>query len=107
LRFYPSPTLEIYADLVLSFNGEDLKVHIDGNNIIVSAPSIRSGMRFLLKMLDNPYWVRGLEKLDKKLTNLFLTLYLQAGKVRFALIGLEGKRYRLSLLQWLARRRER
>jgi hypothetical protein len=64
-------------------------------------------MRFLLKMLDNPYWVLGLEKLDKKLTNLFLTLYLQAGKVRFALIGLEGKRYRLSLLQWLARRRER
>jgi hypothetical protein len=61
-------------------------------------------MRFLRKMLDNPEWVRGLDELDKKLTNLYLTLYVQTGKVRFALLGLEGKSYRLSLLKWLARR---
>jgi len=107
LGFYLSPPLEIYADLVLSFNGEDFKVLVEGNSIIVSAPSIRQGVRFLLKMLENPYSVHGLDKLDQKLTNLFLTLYFQAGKVRFALIGLEGKRYRLALLQWLARRRQR
>lgn len=104
MRFYPSPPLEIYADLVLSFNGEDCKVHIEGNSIIVAAPSLKAGFRFLRKMLENPEWVRGLDEVDKKLTNLFLTLYLQAGTVRFALLGLEGKSYRKSLLKWLARR---
>jgi hypothetical protein len=105
MTFSPLPPLDIYADLVLSFNGEDLKVHIEGNRMVVSAPSFRSGIRILLKMLDIPDWVRGLDELDKKLTNLFLTLFMQAGKVRFALLGLEGKSYRVSLLKWLARRR--
>jgi hypothetical protein len=62
-------------------------------------------MRFFRKMLQTPELVRGLDELDKKLTNLFLTLYIQAGKVRFALLGLEGKSYRISLLKWLAQRR--
>lgn len=106
MRFYPPPPLDIYADLVLSFDGEDLKVHMEGNSIVISSPSFRSGIRFLLKMLNNPEWVRGLEELDKKLTNLFLTLYVQAGKVRFALLGLEGKSYRVGLLKWLARHRK-
>lgn len=105
MSFNPAPPLDIYADLVLSFNGEDLKVHAEGNRIIVSTPSFRSGMRFLLRMLDNPEWVGGIWELDKKLTNLFLTLYVEAGKFRFALLGLEGKTYRIALLQWLARRR--
>jgi hypothetical protein len=94
VKFYPASPLEIYADLVLSCNGEDLKVHIEGNRIIISTPSFRAGMRALSKMLANPQWVRGIDELDKQLTNLFLTLYLQAGKIRFALLGLEGKSYR-------------
>lgn len=105
MKFYPAPPLEIYADLVLSFNGEDCQVHIEGNSIVVTTSSFRSALRFLGKMSENPDWVRSLDKLDKKLTNLFLTLYVQAGRVRFALLGLEGKSYRLSLLKWLARRR--
>ncbi len=105
MKFYPAPPLEIYADLVLSFNGEDLQVHIEGNSIVVTTSSFRSGLHFVRKMSENPDWVRGLDELDKKLTTLFLTLYVQAGKVRFALLGLEGKSYRLSLLKWLARRR--
>lgn len=64
-------------------------------------------MRALSKMLANPEWVRGIDELDKKLTNLFLTLYVQAGKIRFALLGLEGKSYRKSLLKWLARRQSK
>lgn len=107
MKFYPASPLEIYADLVLSCNGEDLKVHIEGNSIILSAPSFRSGIRTLSKMLDNPHWARGIDELDKKLTNLFLTLYLQAGRIRFALLGLEGKSYRKSLLKWLARRQSK
>jgi hypothetical protein len=105
--FNPSSTLEIYADLVLSLNGEDVKVHVEGKQIVVSTTSFRSGIRFLLKMLENPEWVQGLEQLDKNLTNLFLTLYMQAGRVKFALLGQEGKTYRVALLQWLARRRGR
>jgi hypothetical protein len=105
VRFYPAPPLEIYADLVLSFDGEDCQVHIEGNSIVVTTTSFRSGMRFLRKMSENPEWVKGLEELDKKLTTLFLTLYVQAGRVRFALLGLEGKSYRLSLVKWLMRRR--
>lgn len=104
MKFYPAPPLEIYADLVLSFNGEDCQVHIEGNSIVVTTPSFRSALLFLRKMSENPDWVRSLDELDKKLTNLFLTLYVQAGRVRFALLGLEGKSYRLSLLKWLARR---
>jgi hypothetical protein len=107
VKFYPASPLEIYADLVLSCNGEDLKVHIEGNRIIISAPSFRAGIRALSKMLDNPQWARGIDELDKQLTNLFLTLYLQAGKIRLALLGLEGKSYRKSLLKWLARRRSK
>jgi hypothetical protein len=101
----PAMHFEIYADLVLSLNGEDVKVQIEGKEIVVSTPTFRSGIRFLVRLLDNPDWVRRLEQLDKALTNLFLTLYVQAGKVRFALLGQEGKRYRVVLLQWLARRR--
>jgi hypothetical protein len=104
VKFYPAPPLEIYADLVLSFDGEDLQVHIEGNSIVVTTPSFRTGMHFVRKMSENPEWVRSLDELDKKLTNLFLTLYVQAGKIRFALLGLEGKSYRKSLLKWLARR---
>ena len=107
MGFYPSPPLEIYADLVLSCNGEDLKVHIEGNRIVISAPSFRAGFRALSKMLDNPQWARGIDELDKQLTNLFLTLYLQAGRIRFALLGLKGKSYRKSLLKWLARRQSK
>jgi hypothetical protein len=103
VRFYPAPPLEIYADLVLSFDGEDCQVHIEGNSIVVTTTSFRSGMRFLRKMSENPEWVKGLEELDKKLTTLFLTLYVQAGRVRFALLGLEGKSYRVSLVKWLMR----
>jgi hypothetical protein len=105
VSFNPTPPLDIYADLVLSFNGEDLKVQAEGNRIIASTPSFWSGIRMLRRMSDNPEWVRAIWELDKKLTNLFLTLYVQAGKFRFALLGLEGKSYRLSILQWLPRRR--
>jgi hypothetical protein len=107
VRFSPAPPLDIYADLVLSFNGEDLQVHIEGNSIIVTTPSFGSGLRFFRRMLENPEWVAGIWELDKKLTNLFLTLYVQAGRVRFALLGLEGKSYRISLLQWLVRPRRK
>lgn len=103
MSFNPIPLLDIYADLVLSFNGEDFQVQAEGNRIIVSTPSFRTGMRFLRRMMDNPEWVRGIWELDKKLTTLFLTLYVQFGKFRFALLGHEGKSYRLSILQWLAR----
>lgn len=107
MKFYPASPLEIYADLVLSCNGEDLKVHIEGNRIIISTPSFRAGLRALSKILANPEWARGIDELDKKLTNLFLTLFLQAGRIRFALLGLEGKSYRKSLLKWLARRQSK
>jgi hypothetical protein len=107
VKFYPASPLEIYADLVLSCNGEDLKVHIEGNRIIISTPSFRAGLRALSKILANPEWARGIDELDKQLTNLFLTLFLQAGRIRFALLGLEGKSYRKSLLKWLARRQSK
>lgn len=90
--------LDLYADVAISFNGETLKVQAEGNRIIVAFPTLRAGMKFLRRMLGDPQWAPSLRKIDLHLCNLFMTLYIQAGRVHFGLLGMKANPDILTLL---------
>jgi hypothetical protein len=90
--------LDLYADLSLSFNGESFKVEAEGNKITVIFPSFRGGMKFLLRTLQDPYWAACLRKMDVRLCNLYFTLFVRAGKIHFAFLGMKANANILTFL---------
>lgn len=93
--------LDIFADVALSFNGEDIVIHGEGDRILVGTPTVASGARFLYRMLRQREWMEWLEELDSKLKAFGLSLYFQIGKMSLPLLGVKGKRRYLSSLQQL------
>jgi hypothetical protein len=83
----PIPPVDLYADLAISFNGENFKVQAKDDQLIISYPSLRAALDYLRGLQQDPVWSVNLKKLDMKLCNLFLTLYIQAGSMKFAFLG--------------------
>jgi hypothetical protein len=81
------PPLDLYADLALSLNGENLKIQARDDQIIISFPSFGAAVDYVHGLQQDPVWSVNLRKLDMKLSNLYLTLYIQAGAVKFAFLG--------------------
>lgn len=84
--------IDISAIMVLSINGEDFHLNASKDAIAVATPSFRSGLRTILEIDKHHSILRLGDALDKVFRNQGWTLYAQSGKVRLAILGLNGKR---------------
>ncbi len=99
------PYLDLYADLAVTCNGEQFSLQADQQRLVLTFPSWRAAMRFLWRLLRNPQGAQILRALDTKLCNLYLTLDIQAGRLRFAFLGMRGNPDLLTILLGLLGRR--
>lgn len=92
-------SMYIFANIVLSLNGEDILVKAAKDSITVATPSVRSGLRALIS-IDRHH--RLLEKISVLNTNLAVlgwTVYAKIGMLNLAVLGLKGRRgFLISLL---------
>lgn len=96
-------SLNIYADMILSFNGEDLFIKATKKSIMLSTPSVRSGLRALLSLNEHHKIHEISTELNSALKEFGLTLYAQIGIFRFAVLGSRGGRSFLKALFFFGR----
>lgn len=91
-------SMDIFADMILSLNGEDLFIKASKGKIRVSTPSVRSGLRALLSLDEHHRIVENASRLNTALKNLGWTFYAHIGIFKFAVLGSRGRRGILSTL---------
>lgn len=94
----PIPPLDLYADLAITFNGENFLLQARDDQIIISFPSFAAAMDYVRSLQQDPVWSVNLRKLDMQLCNLYLTLYIQAGVKKFAFLGHKASGNSLTLM---------
>jgi hypothetical protein len=92
------PPLDLYADLALSCNGENFKIQARDDQIIIFFPSLGAAVDYVHGLQEDPVWSINLRKLDMKLSNLYLTLYIQAGAIKFSFLGHKASANTLTFL---------
>ncbi len=93
-------SVDIFADLVISFDGENLNLKAEKDCIVISAPTFRSSIRTMLRLREHN--VR-FGAIDAGLTYLGLSLYIKTGRLSFPLLGVKGNRLLLSTLLFIGR----
>ena len=96
-------SLEIYSDLVLSANGEDIQINADGKDITVEATSMASAVKTFLIVHKEHQFYTGPKDIDVILRRLDLTVYARLGFFRAAVLGAKGKTIWLRLLIFFGR----
>jgi hypothetical protein len=91
-------SLEIFADIVLSSNGEDFSVVASKNSITISMPSLLSGMGNLVFIIGQRRFIEKSRKLDKFLRLFGWTIYLKYGRFKLATLGSKGN---FKLMEWV------
>ena len=91
-------SMEIFADIVLSFNGEDIFIKAANESITMTTPSVRSGLRALLDMDEHHGLSKRANEVNRALTVLGWTLYAHIGILKLGLLGLNAQRGFLSAL---------
>jgi hypothetical protein len=67
-------SMDIFADMILSFNGEDLFIKASKDSITVTTHSVRSGLKTLLSLNRHHRLIKGTAELNKALLDLCWTL---------------------------------
>jgi hypothetical protein len=96
-------SVDIYANIVLSFNGEDMSIDATKDSITITTPSVRSGLRALLNMQEHHRLFNRATELDATLAALGWTLYAHIGIFNIAVLGLKGRRGFLTALIFFGR----
>ena len=96
-------SLGIFADMVLSINGEYVLVKAVKDSITVTTPSVRSGMRALISIDKHHRLLEKIHVLNRIFTNLGWTVYEHMGMLNLAVLGLKGRRRFLRSLLFLGR----
>lgn len=82
--------IEIFADIVLSANGEDISVVASKNAITISMPSLRSSMKNLAFINGQRRFIENSRKFDNLLRLHGWTVYLKYGRFKVATLGSKG-----------------
>lgn len=96
-------SMDIFADMILSFNGEDLFIKASKDSIRVITPSIRSGLRALLSLDEHHRVLENANRLNIALKEIGWTLYAHIGIFKFAVLGSRGRRGILKALFFFSR----
>ena len=94
--------IEIFADMVLSFNGEDLHLIASNNDFTVTPASYRSGLRALLEINKHYNLQRRRNTLNEILIRQGWTIYARSGKLKLAILGLKGRRGLMAALLYFS-----
>lgn len=97
--------LDLYADLAVTCNGEKISLQADQQRLLLTFPTWRAATRFLVRLLRDPRGAKLLRTLDTKLCNLYLTLDVKAGRLRFAFLGMKANPDLLTILLGVLGRR--
>lgn len=95
--------VQVYADMVLSFNGEDLVLSARCASITVTPPSLLSGLRTLNRVNAHHDLARNIKRINAVTAQLGWTLYARIGLFKFALLGTRAKGHTLTSLLLLSR----
>lgn len=95
-------SIDIYADIVLSFNGEDILINASDDTLTISAPSIGSALRTLININEH-YNIEKHGKLDALLKRERWTVYANSGRFKMAILGYNSSSKLLPFLMRLAR----
>ena len=85
-------SIDIFADIVLSFNGEDISVDAIKDTIKVTTPSMRSGLRALLSIEEHYKFFNRANELNAALEKFGWTLYAHIGILNIPILGLKARR---------------
>ena len=96
-------SMYIYANMVLSFDGEDILVKVAKDNITVTTSSVRSGLRALISIDRHHRLLMKISVLNTNLADLGWTVYAQIGVLNLAVLGLKGRRGFLRSLLFFGR----
>ncbi|MGQ9921012.1 MAG: hypothetical protein ACUVRZ_06740 [Desulfobacca sp.] len=99
--------LDLYADLAVTCNGEEFSLQAEQQRLLLTFPTWRAATRFLVRLLRHPQGAKLLRSLDTKLCNLYLTLDVKAGRLRFAFLGMKANADLLTILLGVFGRRTR
>jgi hypothetical protein len=92
------PSVEVYADIVLSINGEDVALTAHQNELTIRPSSIVSGLHVLSILNDNRNLFTLTKSVNKYLEQLGWTIYTKVGIFKLAILGLKGKNITFKLL---------
>ncbi len=90
--------LDLFADLEITLNNQQFKVQAAGDNITLTFPSARAGLGFLRTIIKDPSWAASLRTWDRYLCNMYRTLFVRAGRLHFALLGMKANPDLLTVL---------
>ena len=79
--------MNVFAELVLSFNGEEVEIHAEGDRITVLFASLPQGIRSVRRLLDMKESIERLQRIHSGLNHFGLSLYLKAGRVHAPVLG--------------------
>ena len=96
-------SVDIFANMILSLNGEDIFIKAEKGDIWVTSPSVRSGLRALLNLDGHHGLLKNTTELNTAFINLGYTLYAHLGIFKLALLGLKGRRGTLRALFFFGR----
>lgn len=96
-------SVDIFAKLALSLNGEDMSVDAAENRITVRPSSFRSGLRILTGFGPNFIASEHATQINTALVKLGWTLYAHVGLFTIAIFGLKAKRSSLKALSLFGR----
>lgn len=82
-----SASVDIFANIVLSSNGEDIHINAAGNKLTVIFPSLRSGLCALMMMNANSTMLKSIHLLDVFFKRQNLTAYVNCGWFGTAVLG--------------------
>jgi hypothetical protein len=89
---------QIYADIVLSVNGEDMFITARENKITIVPSSFMSGLRMLSNLRKNRYLFSLAKTANNHFKQIGWTIYAKLGIFKLAILGLKGKNVNLKLL---------
>jgi hypothetical protein len=95
-------SIDIFANIVLSFNGEDIFIDAEKDTITMSS-TFRSGLKTLISMDEHHRLFQKVAEINEIFSNLGLTLYTRTGIFKVALFGLNAGRGWLKTLFFIAR----
>ena len=79
--------LDIFADIVLSVNGEDISIAAAKDAITVSIPSLRTGIKTMANANGKRQLTEHVNRLDEVLRSQGWTLYFSYGRFKMATLG--------------------
>lgn len=95
-------SIDIFANMVLSFNGEDIFIDAEKDSITMSS-TFRSGLKTLLSMDEHHRLSQKVAEINEIFSNLGLTLYTRTGIFKVPVFGLNAGRGWLKTLFFIAR----